>query len=71
MRGRVLMILASAALALQLSQGYSTPTAREISRMTMLSEMKTCTMANIFAQRASKGASVGPKVELCVNATKR
>jgi cytochrome c peroxidase len=50
---------------------YSTPTAREISRITMLNEMKICIIARIFAQRASSGASVGPKVELWVKATKR
>jgi len=37
----------------------------------MLSEMKIWIMANILAQRPSNGASVGPKVELCVNETKK
>src|SRR6266446_5353665 len=49
----------------------STPTAREMSRITMLSEIKTWIMASTLAQRASNGASVGPKVELWVNATNR
>jgi hypothetical protein len=50
---------------------YKTPAAREIRRITMLSEMKICIIARIFAQRARSGASVGPKVELWVKATKR
>ena len=50
---------------------YKTPTACEISRTTMVREIKIWTIARIFAQRASKGESVGPKVELCVNATNR
>ena len=50
---------------------YKTPTAREISRTTIVREIKIWTIARIFAQRASNGASVGPKVELCVNATNR
>lgn len=50
---------------------YKTPTAREISSTTMVKEIKIWTIARIFAQRASNGASVGPKVELCVKATKR
>ena len=43
---------------------HSAPTAREIKSTTIESEMKTWIMARIFAQRASSGASVGPKVEL-------
>ena len=71
-----LMHLASGTLAGRVKRGrmtstQSTPTAREIRRITMLSEMNICIMARIFAQRASSGASVGPKVELWVNATKR
>ena len=50
---------------------YSTPTAREMRRMTIVKEMQIWTMARILAQRASNGASVGPKVELCVSAIKR
>ena len=50
---------------------YKTPTACEISRTTMVREIKIWTIARTFAQRASKGESVGPKVELCVNATNR
>lgn len=50
---------------------YKTPTACEISRTTMVREIKIWTIARIFAQRASNGESVGPKVELCVNATNR
>ena len=37
----------------------------------ILSEMKICTTVSSFAQRARRGASVGPKVELCVKAIKR
>ena len=33
--------------------------------------MKIWQMARSFAQRANSGASVGPKVELCVKAIKR
>jgi hypothetical protein len=50
---------------------YSAPTAAEISKTTMLSEMQIWIIARTFAQRASSGASVGPNVELCVNATNR
>src|SRR4029077_17461913 len=50
---------------------YKTPRAREIKSMTMLSEIKICTMVSSFPQRASRGASVGPKVELCVKEIKR
>ena len=50
---------------------YNTPMAREMRRITMLSEMKIWIMARILAQRARSGASVGPKVELWVKATKR
>ena len=50
---------------------YKPPTACEISRTTIVREIKIWTIARIFAQRASNGASVGPKVELCVNATNR
>jgi hypothetical protein len=50
---------------------YSAPTAAEISKTTMLSEIKIWIIARTFAQRASNGASVGPNVELCVNATNR
>ena len=50
---------------------YSAPTAAEISKTTMQSEMKIWIIARTFAQRWSSGASVGPNVELCVNATKR
>src|ERR1700747_378255 len=50
---------------------YSTPTAREINRMTMLSEIQICTMERSLTQRARSGASVGPKVELWVNAINR
>ena len=50
---------------------YKTPTAREISRTTIVREIKIWIIARIFAQRASTGASVGPKVELCVNATNK
>ena len=50
---------------------YKAPTAAEISKTTMLSEMKIWIIARTFAQRASSGASVGPNVELCVNATNR
>jgi hypothetical protein len=57
--------------SLSIDLPYNTPTAREISKITMLNEMKTWIIARIFAQRASKGESVGPKVELCVKATKR
>ena len=32
-------------------RGYSTPTAREISRITMLNEMKICAMANPLATK--------------------
>ncbi len=49
----------------------STPTAREMSKMTMLREMDIWIMTKILAQRASNGASVGPKVELWVKAMKR
>ena len=49
----------------------SAPTAAEISKTTMLSEIKIWIIARTFAQRASSGASVGPNVELCVNATNR
>ena len=51
--------------------GYSAPTAAEMSNTTMLSEMKIWIIARTFAQRASSGASVGPNVELCVNATNK
>jgi hypothetical protein len=37
----------------------------------MQSEMEIWIMAKTFAHLASNGASVGPNVELCVNATKR
>jgi len=37
----------------------------------MLSEMEICIIVRTFAHRARSGASVGPKVELCVNATNR
>ena len=47
---------------------YKIPTAREMSNTTMLSDMKIWQIARSFAQRASSGASVGPKVELWVNA---
>ena len=50
---------------------YSTPTAREMRRITILNEMEIWIIAKILAQRASNGASVGPKVELWVKATKR
>ena len=50
---------------------HSVPTAAEISKTTMLSEIKIWIIARTFAQRASSGASVGPNVELCVNATNR
>jgi hypothetical protein len=50
---------------------YKPPTACEISRTTIVREIKIWTIARIFAQRASNGASVGPKVELCVKATNR
>src|SRR5438034_10455518 len=50
---------------------YKPPTACEISRTTMVSEIKIWTIVKTFAQRASNGASVGPKVELCVKATNR
>jgi len=50
---------------------YKIPTAREMSNTTMLSDMKIWHIARIFAQRASSGASVGPKVELWVNAMNR
>jgi len=50
---------------------YKTPTAREISRTTIVSEIEIWVIAKTFAQRASSGASVGPKVELCVKATNR
>jgi len=53
------------------STTYSAPTAAEISKTTMLSEMKIWIIANTFAQRASRGASVGPNVELWVNATNK
>jgi hypothetical protein len=39
--------------------------------MTIVSEIVICIMVKSFAQRASSGASVGPKVELWVSATKR
>jgi hypothetical protein len=50
---------------------YSAPTAPEISKTTIPSEIKIWIIARTFAQRASSGASVGPKVELCVKATNR
>ena len=50
---------------------YNAPTAAEISNTTMLSEIKIWIIARTFAHRASSGASVGPNVELCVNATNR
>src|SRR5205823_12625042 len=50
---------------------YSTPTARDMSRMTIVKEMQIWTIARILAHRANSGASVGPKVELCVSAIKR
>jgi hypothetical protein len=50
---------------------YKTPTARAINRTTIVSEIKIWVIAKTFAQRASTGASVGPKVELCVKATNR
>ena len=50
---------------------HNAPTAAEISKTTTLSEMKIWIIAKIFAHRASSGASVGPNVELCVNATNR
>ena len=49
---------------------HRTPTAREINKMIIVSEIKIWIIAKTFAQRASNGASVGPKVELCVKATK-
>src|SRR5262249_47041182 len=51
--------------------GYSTPTAREIRSITMHNDRTICTDANSFAHRANNGASVGPNVELCVNAMNR
>jgi len=42
-----------------------------MSKTTMLSEMKIWHIVRPFAQRANTGASVGPKVELVVNAIKR
>src|SRR5262249_19346657 len=48
---------------------YNAPTAPEISSTIILSEIKIWIIARTFAQRASSGASVGPNVELCVNAT--
>ena len=45
-----------------MTSAYSTPTAREIRSMTILNEMKICTMVSSFTQRARRGASVGPKV---------
>jgi len=53
------------------AMAYKTPTAREISRTTIVSEIEIWVIAKTFAQRASSGASVGPKVELCVKATNR
>ena len=53
------------------ADAYSAPTAAEISKTTMQSEIKIWIMARILAQRASSGESVGPNVELCVNATNR
>ena len=50
---------------------YNTPTACEISRTTIVREINTWIIARTFAQRASSGASVGPKVELCVKATNK
>ena len=50
---------------------HNAPTAPEISNTTMLSEIKIWIIPRTFAHRASSGASVGPKVELCVNATNR
>ena len=50
---------------------YITPTAREMSKITIVSEIKIWIIARTFAQRASSGASVGPKVELWVKATNR
>lgn len=50
---------------------YKTPTAREISRTTIVSEIEIWVIVRTFAQRASTGASVGPKVELCVKAINR
>ena len=50
---------------------YNAPTAAEISKTTMVSEIEIWIIARTFAQRASSGASVGPNVELCVNATNR
>jgi hypothetical protein len=50
---------------------YIAPTAREISKTTIVSEIKIWIIVRIFAQRASNGASVGPNVELWVKATKR
>ena len=47
------------------------PTAPEISKTTIVSEIKIWIIVRIFAQRASNGASVGPNVELWVKATKR
>lgn len=50
---------------------YSTPTAREIRSRIMHNDRRICTDARSFAHRASNGASVGPNVELCVNAMNR
>jgi hypothetical protein len=50
---------------------YSTPMAREMRTMTIVNEMQIWAMVSSLAQRASSGASVGPKVELCVSAIKR
>ena len=40
-------------------------------RITMLKEIEIWIIAKILAQRANKGASVGPKVELWVKETKK
>src|SRR5216683_3135071 len=48
-------------------QIQSTPTAREIRTITMVSDMAICIIVKHLDQRPSSGASVGPNVELCVN----
>src|SRR5206468_397497 len=50
---------------------HSTPTAREIRRTMIVSEIKICVIVKSFAQRVRTGASVGPNVELVVKAMKR
>jgi sugar phosphate permease len=54
-----------------IATGHNAPTAPEISKTMMLKERKIWIIAKTFAQRARSGASVGPNVELCVNATNR